>query len=71
MTAQKYVTQQGDTWDLIALRLWPKLGAELLMTDLIEANLEHVNRVIFSANITLRVPEIELPVVKTLPPWLR
>ena len=71
MTAQKYVTQQGDTWDLIALRLWPKLGAELLMTDLIEANLEHVETVIFSANITLRVPEIELPVVKTLPPWLR
>ena len=71
MTTQKYVTQQGDTWDLIALKLWPKLGAELLMTDLIEANLEHVETVIFPANITLNVPDVELPVVKTLPPWLR
>ena len=71
MTTQKYVTQQGDTWDLIALKLWPKLGAELLMTDLIEANLEHVETVIFPANITLSVPDVELPVVKTLPPWLR
>ena len=67
---KKYITQQGDMWDLIAFKLWPKLGAEFLMHDLIEANLEHVNRVIFPANIALNIPDIDLPVVKNLPPWM-
>lgn len=67
----KYITRQGDTWDLIALRLWPKIGAEFLMTDLIEANLRYAANVIFPANIELEVPEVEIPVSKTLPPWLR
>ncbi len=67
----KYITRQGDTWDLIALRLWPKIGAEFLMTDLIEANLKYSATVIFPANIELEVPEVEIPVSKTLPPWLR
>lgn len=67
----KYITRQGDTWDLIALRLWPKIGAEFLMTDLIEANLKYSANVIFPANIELEVPEVEIPVSKTLPPWLR
>ena len=49
----KYITRQGDTWDLI------------------EANLKYSASVIFPANIELEVPEVEIPVSKTLPPWLR
>ena len=68
---KKYITKQGDTWDLIAFKLWPKLGAEFLMSDLIEVNLDYVNTVIFPGGVELNVPEIDVPVVKTLPPWLR
>ena len=68
---KKYITRQGDTWDLIAFKLWPKLGAEFLMSDLIEVNLDYVNTVIFPGGVELNVPEIDVPVVKTLPPWLR
>lgn len=68
---RKYRTQQGDTWDLIAFRMYPKLGAEKLMSELIEANSDYVNIVIFPANIILNIPDIEIPVAKTLPPWKR
>lgn len=66
---RKYRTQQGDTWDLIALRMYPKVGAEKLMNILIEANADYVDTVIFPANIILDVPDVDTPVVSVLPPW--
>lgn len=65
---RSYVTSQGDTWDLISLRVY---GSEVYMTKLIEANPEHRETVFFSANVTLQVPEIETPISSTLPPWKR
>ncbi len=68
---RKYRTQQGDTWDLIALRMYPKVGAEKLMNILIEANADYIDTVIFPANIILDVPDVDVPVVSVLPPWRR
>lgn len=62
----KYKTIQGDTWDLIAFN---KLGGEQYTHELIEANFEYRDYVIFPANITLELPEIETPVSTLLPPW--
>jgi phage tail protein X len=64
-----YRTQQGDTWDLIAYRLYPKVGREMCMGRLLEANEEHREAVIFGAGIVLEVPEIDIPVASNLPPW--
>lgn len=63
-----YITQQGDTWDLIALK---ECGSEKYMAILIEANPEHQETVIFSAGIQLVIPEIDTPIPSTLPPWRR
>lgn len=63
----KYTTIQGDTWDLIALKM---LGSEKYKTILIENNLQYKDIVIFSAEIVLNIPEVEIEKVTTdLPPW--
>ena len=51
-----YMTIQGDTWDLIAWRLY---GAERYMQQLIEANWDHADTLIFSAGTMLKVPIID------------
>ena len=66
-----YKTVQGDTWDLIALKMYPKIGAEKLMDILLEYNLEHIHTVIFSANVMLNIPEVSVPVISNLPAWKR
>ena len=67
----KYRTVQGDTWDLIALRMYPKIGGEKLMDVLLENNPEHMNTVIFSANVILNIPDVDVPVISSLPAWKR
>lgn len=66
-----YRTEQGDTWDLIALRMYPKIGAEKLMDILLDHNPEHIHTAIFPANVILSVPEADVPIVSTLPAWKR
>ena len=66
-----YQTQQGDTWDIIALRMYPKLGGEKLMDVLLEYNPKYMNIVVFSANVELQIPDISEPIVSDLPPWKR
>jgi phage tail protein X len=66
-----YRTTQGDTWDGIALEMYPAIGGEKLMHVLIEANPEHRETVIFEANIILKIPEADVPIVGVLPPWKR
>ena len=68
---RNYRTVQGDTWDLIAYRLYPEQGRELRTGDLLEANSEYRDYVIFPAGIVLNVPEIDYPVSESLPPWKR
>ena len=66
-----YRTEQGDTWDLIALRMYPSIGAEKLMDVLLDANPEHIHTVIFPANVILNIPEVSVPVISSLPAWKR
>ena len=66
-----YRTVQGDTWDLIALKMYPKIGGEKLMDVLLEHNPEHIKTVIFSANVILKIPDVDIPVISSLPPWKR
>jgi phage tail protein X len=63
-----YTTIQGDTWDLISYKVY---GSEKYMIKLIEANPEYRETVFFSANIKLKVPDIETPIPNKLPPWKR
>lgn len=66
--AKTYTTKQGDTWDIIALE---QMGSEIYMDALIEANSKHNTTVIFSAGITLTIPDTDIPTATTLPPWKR
>ena len=66
-----YITTQGDTWDFIAMKMYPKIGAEKLMDILLEYNPDYIDIVIFPANVVLSVPEISEPVVSNLPAWKR
>jgi phage tail protein X len=67
----KYRTIQGDTWDIVALKMYPELGGEKLMHILLEANPAHRETVVFEANVVLDVPTADIPVVSSLPPWKR
>ncbi|MBR1658157.1 MAG: tail protein X [Synergistaceae bacterium] len=66
-----YTTKQGDTWDLIALRMYPSIGAEKLTDILIAANPKHVHTVIFSGGVELNIPDVEIPAITNLPAWKR
>ncbi|HIX83156.1 MAG TPA: tail protein X [Candidatus Megamonas gallistercoris] len=63
-----YKTVSGDTWDLIAYKI---LGSEVYMEELLNANQEYKDFIVFPANINLTVLEITVPTVSTLPPWRR
>ena len=65
-----YKTVQGDTWDYIAYKVYSDLGGEKLCDKLISANTKYINYVIFPAGIELIVPDVEIPKVNTLPPWM-
>ena len=66
-----YRTEQGDTWDLIALKFYPKIGGEKLMDILLEHNPKYIKTVIFSANVILNIPDVDVPVISSLPAWKR
>ena len=65
-----YKTIQGDTWDIIAFKFYPKLGGEKLCDKLMSANTQYINTVIFPAGCELVIPDIDIPKVNTLPPWM-
>ena len=66
-----YRTVQGDTWDIVALKMYPNLGGEKLMHLLLQQNPAYRETVVFDANIFLRIPDVDIPVVSSLPPWKR
>lgn len=63
-----YTTIQGDMWDSIAKRCY---GDEAGMNVLMAANPEYISTVVFSAGVTLIVPDYTKPAVSALPPWRR
>lgn len=66
--AKTYTTKQGDTWDGIALQ---QMGSEKYMNQLIEANSQNNQWVVFPAGVVLVVPEVTMATATTLPPWKR
>jgi len=64
-----YKTISGDTLDIISYKIY---GTEFNVYELVAANPEHANTVIFSGDITLNIPDVEPPVLNEhLPPWRR
>lgn len=61
-----YVTIQGDTWDLIAYKVY---GNELYADRLMNENIQFIGVWVFSAGIVLNIPEIEVDEDTELPPW--
>jgi len=53
--ASVYTTIQGDTWDLIAYKLY---GDEKYMKLLIEANWPQLDTLEFSAGVEINVPDL-------------
>lgn len=64
----KYMTTQGDTWDMVALKT---LGSEAYMDLVIKENPLHRETAIFSAGTELYIPAIATPKPNNLPPWKR
>lgn len=67
MQEQVYKTEAGDTWDLIAFKLF---GNENLMKELLEENIELSEIVIFPAGVELSIPEIKKDKKGGVAPWL-
>lgn len=66
MTKRVYKTIQGDTWDGIAVKVY---GDEKYMNELLEANQAYREIIIFSANVSLSLPDIQTQTTTILPPW--
>lgn len=64
--AGTYKTIQGDTWDLIAYKLF---GSEKCMKNLIEANWPLLDVLIFPSGIELTVPDLPEEQDDDLPFW--
>ncbi|SDD89882.1 tail protein X [Sporomusa acidovorans] len=64
----KYTTALGDTWDIIAYKMY---GDERQISVLIEANPEYRETVIFSADVIIQVPDVAAVTSTVLPPWKR
>lgn len=60
-----YKTVQGETWDMIAKKVY---GKEKYADTLMEANPKLLDTFIFSAGVMLNTPEIGAE-TKELPPW--
>lgn len=66
MLNNTYTTVSGDTWDIVAYKVY---GNEMYMDTLIKANIEYKDTYIFPAGVVLTLPEIEFTVSESLPPW--
>ena len=65
--ATEYRTIQGDTFDVIAYRLFE---AEHVCGQLMQGNPEEMDTIFFEAGQTLIIPDIVLePARAQLPPW--
>ncbi len=67
MEYTSYVARQGDTWDMIAFKVY---GDEFLASTLIVANRYLQGTVIFEGGEVVRVPVLsENDLTPNLPPW--
>ena len=61
-----YTTTQGDTWDMISLRVY---NNEKFMHTLVDANHQYRNIALFPANCELVIPELPRGEKIVFPPW--
>lgn len=61
-----YTTITGDTWDLISYKVY---GSEFHIDELIKANKEYIDTVIFAGGIELKCPELAVKIMKSTVPW--
>ncbi|MCM3567846.1 hypothetical protein [Neobacillus mesonae] len=62
-----YTTVLGDTFDKIALET---LGSEYLFPLILAENQQYREVLMFSAGITLNIPEVEIDEYENLPEWM-
>lgn len=67
-TVDIYTTKLGDTWDLIAYRVY---GDEKYMKELVEANIELASTFFFKSGVELICPDIPVLNDSNAPPWKR
>jgi phage tail protein X len=63
-----YKTIQGDTWDIIAYKVYQR---ESCMTYLLAANPAYIETAIFGAGVEITCPDIPAEASNILPPWRR
>lgn len=63
---RRYITTQGDTWDIIALK---QMGGESQMSALMHANPDYIDTVVFGSGVELSIPDPEPEAAADLPPW--
>lgn len=67
--SKTHVTVEGDTFDRLALKYY---NEEKLASEIIAANLDHCDTLIFSAGVELTIPDVDsVTEPETLPPWRR
>ncbi|MGL5512337.1 MAG: tail protein X [Sporomusa sp.] len=61
-----YTTIQGDTWDIVALKIY---GSEKHSDYLMSQNYDVLGVLIFPEGIKLNTPELPEEIDGDLPPW--
>ena len=61
-----YITKQGDTWDSVA---FTQMGDCAHTDELMWKNRAYLDYYLLPAGITLVIPEPELSISSSLPPW--
>lgn len=64
--ADIYYTEQGDTWDKIA---YEQYGDEKYMKQLILANWDKLDTLVFSEGEQITLPDIEDDSMENMPSW--
>ncbi len=64
--AKTYTTIQGDTWDLIAYKVY---GEEKYMRYLLEANWPLIDTLVFSAGTVVTIPDLPEEPDEDAPFW--
>lgn len=62
----KYITVQGDMWDIIALKT---LGDEKYMSEIIQANYKYRDIIVFASNVEIIIPQIIAKIIGRTAPW--
>ena len=61
-----YTTIQGDTWDMIAKKVY---GDEKKLDVLMAANFDSLDYVVFPAGVAVNIPELDRQSDSDLPEW--